>query len=75
MFKNKKLRILLVIMLIVFGITFYFGIFANPKFNVYDFFMNLSSEILGLIIALVLVDIYVSEKKKEADKQKMSKNS
>lgn len=70
MFKNKKIRILLIIMLIIFSITFYLGIFANPNFNIYDFFMNLSSEIFGLIIALVLVDTYASEKKKEADKQK-----
>lgn len=62
MLKNKKLRILLVIMFVTFSITFYFGVFANPNFNVYDFCMNLSSEILGLVIALILVDTYIREK-------------
>jgi len=65
MLKNKKLRILLVIMFITFSITFYFGVFANPNFNIYDFCMNLSSEILGLVIALILVDAYVREKNKK----------
>jgi len=65
MLKNKKLRILLVIMFITFSITFYFGVFANPNFNIYDFCMNLSSEILGLVIALILVDTYVKEKNKK----------
>lgn len=64
MFKNKKLRLLTFIMFIVFSITFSVGIFANPNFNIYDFCMNLSSEIIGLVIALVLVDSYISEKNK-----------
>jgi len=64
MFKKKKIRILLVAMFIIFSITFYFGVFANPNFNIHDFCMNLASEILGLIIAVVIVDTYISEKKK-----------
>lgn len=64
MLKRKKTKILLIIMFIIFSITFYFGVFSNPKFNIYDFCMNLSSEILGLIIAVVIVDTYISEKKK-----------
>lgn len=64
MFNKKKLGILLLIMFIVFSITFYFGVFANPNFNIYDFCMNLASEILGLIIAVVIVDTYIREKKK-----------
>lgn len=64
MFKKKKMRILLLIMFFVFTITFYFGVFANPNFNIYDFCMNLASEILGLIIAVAIVDTYINEKKK-----------
>jgi len=64
MFKNKKIRILLIMMFITFSITFYFGVFANPNFNIHDFCMNLASEILGLVIAVVVVDTYVREKNK-----------
>lgn len=65
MLKNKKLKILLAIICITFSVTFYFGVFANPNFNIYDFCMNLSSEILGLVIALVLVDTYIKERNKK----------
>lgn len=58
----EGLSLLLIIMCITFSITFYFGVFANPNFNIYDFCMNLSSEILGLVIALVLVHTYIKEK-------------
>lgn len=51
-------------MFIIFSITFYFGVFANPNFNIYDFCMNLASEVLGLIIAVVIIDTYINEKKK-----------
>lgn len=64
MLKDKKIRILLIVMFITFGITFYFGVFANPTFNIHDFCMNLASEILGLVIAVVIVDTYISERKK-----------
>lgn len=65
MLKDKKFRVLLIIICITFSVSFYFGIFANPNFNIYDFCMNLSSEILGLVIALVLVDTYIKEKNKK----------
>lgn len=67
MFKDKKLRIIFIVMLVIFGITFNLGVFGNPNFNIYDFFMNLSSEIIGLVIALVLVESYISEKKKSVN--------
>jgi hypothetical protein len=51
-------------MVAIFSVTFYFGIIVNPNFNIYDFCMNLSSEVLGLVIAIVLVDTYVREKRK-----------
>lgn len=64
MLEKKKTKILIIAMFIVFSITFYFGVFANPNFNIHDFCMNLASEILGLIIAIVIVDTYINEKKK-----------
>lgn len=64
MFNKKKIKVLLVSMFIVFSITFYFGVFANPNFNIHDFCMNLASEILGLVITVVIVDTYTDEKKK-----------
>lgn len=63
MTKKKKIKLLVFVMFILFSITFYLGVFANPNFNIYDFCMNLASEILGLLIAIVIVDSYVSEKK------------
>lgn len=65
MFKNRKVQILFAVMVLLFSITFGFGVFANPNFNVYDFCMNLSSEILGIVIALVLVETYINEKRKK----------
>lgn len=65
MLKNKKVRILFIVMTIVFGITFSLGVFANPNFNIYDFCMGLSSEIPGLVIGLVLIETYIKEKKKK----------
>lgn len=64
MFHKTKMKILFVAMLIIFSIPFYFGIFANPHFNIYDFCMNLTSEVLGLIIAVAIVDAYIREKNK-----------
>lgn len=62
--QTKKLRILLIVMCVTFGITFSIGIFNNPNFNIYDFCMNLASEVLGMVITLVIVDTYIAEKKK-----------
>lgn len=72
MFHKKKIKILLVAMFIVFSITFYFGVFANPNFNIHEFCMNLASEILGLVITVVIVDTYMEEKKskRKADDNK-----
>ena len=64
MSRKNKIRILIVAMFIVFSITFYFGVFANPNFNIHDFCMNLASEVLGLMITVVIVDTYIREKKK-----------
>lgn len=54
--KNKQIKILMLIICGVFAITFYFGIFANPNFNIYDFCLNLSTEIIGMLITVILVD-------------------
>ncbi|MCP1110339.1 hypothetical protein M2145_002041 [Lachnospiraceae bacterium PF1-21] len=63
--KNKRLVIFSIIIFIVFSITFSVGVFANPNFNIHDFCMNLASEILGMVIALVLVEAYIKEKTKK----------
>lgn len=75
MFHKKKIKILLIAMFIVFSITFYFGVFANPNFNIHEFCMNLASEILGLVITVVIVDTYMEEKrsKRKTDGNKRSK--
>lgn len=70
MFDKKKIRILLVVMFVIFSITFYLGVFTNPNFNIHDFCMNLASEILGLIITVVIVDTYMDAKKKEKKENK-----
>ena len=66
MFHKKKIKILLVAMFIVFSVTFYFGVFANPNFNIHEFCMNLASEILGLVITVVIVDTYMEEKRSKS---------
>lgn len=69
MFKNRTTKTLLIVIVVLFSITFYFGIFANPNFNIYDFCMNLSTEIVGLVIALALVDSYITAKKKSSEEK------
>lgn len=64
MLKDKRFKVLFIVMCMIFSVTFYFGVFANPNFNIYDFCMNMASEILGLVIAVVIVDTYVLERKK-----------
>ncbi|MCP1103193.1 hypothetical protein M2454_002596 [Aequitasia blattaphilus] len=65
-----KVRILYTVMVTIFTVTFAVGVFMNPNFNIYDFCMNLASEILGLAIALVIVETYIKEKAKRDDSQK-----
>lgn len=65
-----KVRILYIIMVLIFSVTFSVGVFMNPNFNIYDFCMNLASEILGLAITLVIVETYIKEKAKKDDSKK-----
>jgi len=62
--KNKSTRfyIITVVYMLVFYATFYIGVFGNPNFNIYDFFMNLASELVGIVFVVVIVDQYVSLK-------------
>lgn len=62
---KSKRRLYYVIMVVIFAVTFNIGVFQNPNFNLHDFCMNLASEILGLAIALVVVESYVREKQKD----------
>ena len=61
--KNKnelrKLQALHLAVVFIFCITLVFGIFRNPKFDMYDFLFNLSTELIGLLIALFIVDRYI----------------
>lgn len=72
MLKSRNTKILKVIIVLIFSITFYFGVFANPNFNIHDFCMNLSTEILGIVFALVIIESYVKaiEKDRESKKEK-----
>lgn len=65
MFQKKNMRILMIVMIVIFSVTFYFGVFANPNFNIHDFCMNLASEVLGIVITVVLIDTLISRKKKK----------
>lgn len=62
--KSFTLKILSVIMCLIFGVTFSIGIFGNPNFNIHDFCLNLSSEIFGILITVVLVDSIIKAKAK-----------
>lgn len=64
MFKLKKVKILYIVMITVFSVTFSIGIFDNPNFNLQDFCLNLSTEFLGMCFALIIVEAYVKEKNK-----------
>lgn len=65
-----KLRILYIVMVSIFSVTFAIGVFMNPNFNIYDFCMNLSSEILGFAIVLIVVETYIKEKTKRDESKK-----
>lgn len=49
---------------IIFFFAFYFGVFGNPNFNIHDFCLNLTSEILGIAITVTLVDALIRQKNK-----------
>lgn len=66
---TRRAKLFMILMGLIFSVTFFFGIFANPTFNIYDFCMNLSSEILGLVITLVFVDGYIRARQKKEDKE------
>jgi len=59
---KKKIGILGLIFTIIAGVTFSFGIFNNPTFNINDFCANLSSEFIGWILAVTIFQYYLDEK-------------
>ena len=61
-------------MTVIFSLTFSVGVFANPNFNIHEFCMNLSTEIVGMVIALVIVDRYVDYIKEKKESAKSNKN-
>ncbi len=73
MFKNRRLIIISIIMFTVFGVVFNIGVFQNPNFSIYDFCGNLATEIVGMVIALIVVEAYIREREK-ARSQNSGKN-
>lgn len=65
--RSKKLIGIYLVLVALFSAVFSLGVFANPNFNIHDFCMNLASEIIGIVIALVLIDTYVKEKNKTGE--------
>ena len=66
MLKNKRFIIYIVMSIIVisiYTIIFIVGVFHNPDFTITDFCMDLASEVLGIVIAVVIVDNYIKMKK------------
>lgn len=61
---NRRFIIISILMAAIFSISFSIGIFSNPNFDIHDFFMGLSTEILGTAIALIVVETYIREKQK-----------
>lgn len=57
-----KRLILYIIIVVIMTITFNLGIVNNPDFRVGDFFVNLSSEFIGLVFALCVVEVYIHER-------------
>lgn len=70
MFKNPKLLIVYIIMIAIFVITFTVGITVNPNFDIHEFCMGLSSEFLGLIVAVTIVETYIRLRINEREKAK-----
>lgn len=65
MFKNKKFIKYFIWSVLFFSIlwtTFYVGVIENPDFNIYDFCMGLASELVGAVIALLIIDVYIKTK-------------
>ena len=75
MFKDKKFMILVIAIVVIFGVTFGLGIFANPHFDIYDFCMSLATEFIGLIIALVVVIGYLGYEKRKKGSSESDKNN
>lgn len=59
---NKKIRILGLLFTIIVGVTFSYGIFRNPTFNIHEFCANLSSEFIGWILAVTIFQYYFDAK-------------
>lgn len=59
---NKKIGVLGLIFMVIVGVSFSFGIFKNPTFNINEFCANLSSEFIGWILAVTIFQYYYDEK-------------
>jgi hypothetical protein len=77
--KHLRYYIIYTIYVVVFGITFNIGVFYNPYFSLYDFFMSFASELLGITFTVVIVESYIrlktEQKQKKNDKKYTSNTS
>lgn len=65
MFKDKHTIKYFVVSILFFAViytTLAIGILDNPNFSIYDFFLNLASELVGLFITVLIVDTYLRMK-------------
>jgi len=61
--------------MLITGVTFSLGITTNPTFNINDFFANLSSEIIGWILAVTIFQYYYNVKMEAKNSKKEVGNS
>lgn len=63
----KRIRIrrvvLNVLLTLAFGFAFSYGIFSNTDFSLHDFALGLSTEFLGLVFTVTLLEMYLNEKR------------
>jgi hypothetical protein len=77
-YKNKNFVLLVIFSILVgctFSITFSIGVFDNPNFSIQDFSMNLASELVGLVITLLMIDTYMSVRRKYYLERKTTKEA
>lgn len=67
--KNIKRIAVTAVTVAIFAVTFSVGVFNNPNFNIQDFCMNMASELLGIAIALTIVEVYVRERRKAREEK------
>jgi len=65
MTKNRKFASYVTMTIIVcsiFSVTFSIGIFYNPNFDIFDFFYNLATDLIGAVVTAGVVGVYIKTK-------------